>query len=70
MDDGDLIRIQAETLFTYDGRGRMVRDNVLDGGDVLFGDVPLIYHPPEVSMMGRTSTPPNLTGQSLAISTA
>lgn len=32
MDDGDLMRIQAETLFTYDGRGRMVLDNVLDGG--------------------------------------
>ncbi len=32
MDDGDLIRIQAETLFTYDGRGRMLRDNYLDGG--------------------------------------
>src|SRR5260370_41187139 len=32
MDDGEVIRIQAETLFTYDGRGRMVRDNFPDGG--------------------------------------
>ncbi|MGI8549642.1 MAG: GNAT family N-acetyltransferase [Dehalococcoidia bacterium] len=32
MDDGELMRIQAETLFNYDGRGRIVRDNVLDGG--------------------------------------
>lgn len=32
MDDGELIRIQAETLFTYDARGRTVRDNYPDGG--------------------------------------
>ncbi len=32
MDDAELIRIQADTLFTYDGRGRMVRDNYPDGG--------------------------------------
>jgi hypothetical protein len=32
MDDDELIRIQAETLFTYDERGRMVRDNYPGGG--------------------------------------
>jgi hypothetical protein len=32
MDEGELIRIQAETLFTFDERGRMVRDNYPDGG--------------------------------------
>jgi hypothetical protein len=32
MDDSALIRIQADTLFTYDARGRTVRDNYPDGG--------------------------------------
>jgi hypothetical protein len=32
MDDGELIQIQAETLFTYDGHGRIVKDNVPEGG--------------------------------------
>jgi hypothetical protein len=32
MDDGELMRIQAETLFTYDERARMVRDNHFGGG--------------------------------------
>ncbi|HZU75664.1 MAG TPA: GNAT family N-acetyltransferase, partial [Dehalococcoidia bacterium] len=32
MDDRDLIEIQAETLFTYDPRGRTVRDNYPGGG--------------------------------------
>ncbi|HZQ38859.1 MAG TPA: GNAT family N-acetyltransferase [Dehalococcoidia bacterium] len=32
MDDGRLIQLQAETLFTYDARGRMLRDNYPEGG--------------------------------------
>lgn len=32
MDDDVLLRLQAETLFTYDARGRMLRDNVAEGG--------------------------------------
>lgn len=32
MAELDLMRIQAETLFTYDERGRMALNNVLDGG--------------------------------------
>jgi GNAT superfamily N-acetyltransferase len=32
MDDGRLIQLQAETLFTCDARGRMLRDNVPEGG--------------------------------------
>src|SRR5579883_2821636 len=32
IDDRALIDCQAETLFTYDDRGRTLRDNVPDGG--------------------------------------
>ena len=32
MDDDELMRVQAETLFTYDARGRMLRDNHEGGG--------------------------------------
>jgi len=32
MNDNDLMRIQADTLFTYDRRGRTVRDNFPGGG--------------------------------------
>ncbi len=32
MDDLALLEVQAETLFTYDGRGRTLRDNVPEGG--------------------------------------
>lgn len=32
MDADELIRLQAEALFTYDTRGRMLRDNYPEGG--------------------------------------
>ncbi len=32
MDADELIRLQAEALFTYDARGRMLRDNYPEGG--------------------------------------